>query len=100
MQHISNKPNLLIIEDNQVEAKVLRLDLKDKFDVKCVFHADQAKQYLASKNVDLILLDVNMPDMDGIALCREIKLIKSLQQIPIGQIKREFRGAMLGCWMC
>jgi PleD family two-component response regulator len=83
VQHISNKPNLLIIEDNQVEAKVLRLALKDKFDVKCVFHADQAKQYLASKNVDLILLDVNMPDMDGIALCREIKLIKSLQQIPI-----------------
>lgn len=51
--------------------------------IVCVGSADQAKEYLASKSADLILMDVMMPGVDGISLTREVRTAARTSHIPI-----------------
>jgi len=43
----------------------------------------QALKVLAASNIDLLITDVNMPEMDGIALVREVRKTKSRDELPI-----------------
>lgn len=45
------------------------------------YTCDKARQMLKSEQFDLVILDVNLPDGDGFALCREVKL--SLPELPV-----------------
>ncbi len=64
---------ILVVDD---EIDILTL-LKDYFEINGyqVFTAKNGKEALekASQNPDLILLDVNMPDMDGLSVCAHIR---------------------------
>jgi PleD family two-component response regulator len=53
------------------------------YDVTCATNAKKAKAYLAEKKPDLILMDIMMPDQDGISLTREIHSEPSTAHIPI-----------------
>ncbi len=53
------------------------------YDVACVSDAAKAKAYLSAKKPDLILMDIMMPDQDGISLTREIRSEPSTAHIPI-----------------
>ncbi|HRQ23165.1 MAG TPA: response regulator, partial [Anaerolineales bacterium] len=46
-------------------------------------HAAQAIATLENEAVDLILMDINMPDMDGYSLTAKIKGIEKFSRIPI-----------------
>src|SRR5690349_14039748 len=43
----------------------------------------QALKVLAASTIDLLITDVNMPEMDGIALVREVRKTKSRDELPI-----------------
>jgi DNA-binding response OmpR family regulator len=43
----------------------------------------KALEVLATEKPDLILLDVNMPEIDGYELCRKLRLIDSMKDIPV-----------------
>ncbi|MGE0114942.1 MAG: response regulator transcription factor [Steroidobacteraceae bacterium] len=65
---------LLIVEDEQALAKVLRRHLVDAgFDVHLVFTGAGGLKAAESKPFDLILLDVMLPDIDGLEVCRKIR---------------------------
>ncbi|MFZ3581691.1 response regulator [Loktanella sp. DJP18] len=55
------------------------------FDVTSVISADAALKYLAKKNtkIDCFLLDINMPGMNGIELCRAIRAISGYGHTPV-----------------
>ena len=67
---------ILIVEDHPIVSESLaRLITNSNLDVKC-FHAPNAAKGLAFLNgnsFDLILLDVNLPDMNGIEFCKTAK---------------------------
>lgn len=83
--------DILIVDDSEDQLLVLRAILKEEgyTDVHLAISADQAFEILGLKdnnkkeNIDLILMDINMPNVDGIEACIEIKKNKELKDIPI-----------------
>jgi two-component system, cell cycle response regulator DivK len=72
------------VEDN-FENRLLVRRLLQAYGYKVVEaeNASQAKETLKSVQPDLILLDINMPDVDGYTLTSEIRAIPALARIPI-----------------
>ena len=67
------KMRILAIDDNTVNLATLEQELKDKYEVIPMISGRRAIKYLYCEKVDLILLDVQMPVMDGVETLREIR---------------------------
>jgi DNA-binding response OmpR family regulator len=64
----------LIVDDDRVLADVLAFTLRrEGFQVVQAYDGEAALQYWAEEQPDLIVLDVNLPKMDGFAVCRRIR---------------------------
>jgi two-component system, cell cycle response regulator DivK len=72
------------VEDN-FENRLLVRRLLQAYGYKVVEaeNAVQAKEVLKSARPDLILLDINMPDVDGYTLTSQLRAIPALARIPI-----------------
>lgn len=53
------------------------------FDVDCAGNAKKAREALEKRHPDLILMDIMMPDQDGISLTRELRADQKTAAIPI-----------------
>ena len=75
---------ILHVEDN-FENRILirRLLMSEDYDVLEAENASQALEILATTTPDLILMDINMPDVDGYSLTADLKTRPNLQKIPI-----------------
>jgi two-component system cell cycle response regulator DivK len=72
------------VEDNPDNRSLIRrvLEAEDYAVVEAI-NAQQALEKLDSSNIDLVLMDINMPDMDGYTLTAKIKAIQKFSKIPI-----------------
>lgn len=69
-----NKRRLLLVEDDIDLAAGIGEYLADHgLDVDFAYNAAQARERVGATTFDLLVLDVNLPGQDGIALCRELK---------------------------
>lgn len=72
---------ILVIEDNDELRKLLRITLETNgYDVFCTTSGQEGLNVLRAKKVDTILLDLVLPDGDGLAL---IASIKQLSDAPV-----------------
>lgn len=81
---MSNEQKILLVDDEQDILEFLSYNLK-KEGYK-VFTANNGKEAITiakKENPDLIILDVMMPDMDGIETCREVREIPELKNVMI-----------------
>ena len=79
-----NKGTILYVEDNPDNRNLIRRVLEaDGYSVIVAINASQAIEKLEKNRVDLILMDINMPDMDGYTLTTKIKGIQIFSKIPI-----------------
>ncbi|MCX7737768.1 MAG: SpoIIE family protein phosphatase [Candidatus Kapabacteria bacterium] len=81
-----NKQNevILIIDDSPNNLELAGSILESVgYDVVPVSSGAEALQILAYIRPDLILLDIMMPEMDGIEVCKRIKQIENIKDIPI-----------------
>lgn len=63
-----------IVDDDPEVAAVLEEGLRlFDYEAFCVYTGERAVQRCSQGDVDLVLLDVNMPDMDGFEVCRRLK---------------------------
>jgi len=71
---MSESTSILIVDDNPSMVNTLAdiLNVKD-FEVHAAYSGAQALEILRSQPVDILLTDVKMPDMDGVALYRETR---------------------------
>lgn len=77
-------PNILIVDDIPANLKVLGDILKGEgFKVRPVPNGNLALQVASKEKPDLILLDIMMPDMDGYEVCRRLKEMPELSDIPV-----------------
>jgi PleD family two-component response regulator len=85
MNELDFRSTLLIVDDNKMNLNVLGTIFKEETDYKLAFATSGADaiDILASTKVDLVLLDVMMPEMDGFETCRRIKENKQTKDIPI-----------------
>lgn len=65
---------VLIVEDEQKVAEVLRRGLiEESYEVEFAYDGEQGLRLATSGNYDLILLDVNLPLMNGLDLCKKLR---------------------------
>jgi CheY-like chemotaxis protein len=84
---VSDNPlKVLIVEDDSQLAEYLT-DFIDDYDASIVVQVANnglsALDYLKDNRVDIIIMDLMMPGMDGIELCKEVKLMTHTCEIPI-----------------
>ena len=75
---------VLVVDDIPANVKLLEARLMaDYFDVLCAHSGAEALEILDRNMVDIVLLDVMMPDMDGFEVCRRIKAKPQTMHIPV-----------------
>jgi len=81
---MSENQTILIIDDIEENIDILERQLTSaEFNVLTANEGPKGLHILKKEHVDLILLDINMPIIDGITLLSNIKEDKSLSHIPI-----------------
>lgn len=65
---------ILLIEDNEDMAKLIALHLRDlQFNVELCFDGNKGLQLAKNNHFDLIILDLMLPGLDGLSICRTIR---------------------------
>lgn len=81
---MTNPKTILYIEDNPDNRLLVRRILNAHgFRLLEAEHASKALEVLQSETPDLILMDINMPEMDGYTLTAKIRRIPRLTTIPV-----------------
>jgi diguanylate cyclase (GGDEF)-like protein len=76
--------NILIVDDTADNLRLLSKTLtKEGYQVRCAINGSIALLTIKTKIPDLILLDVNMPDIDGFEVCQQLKMSELTKDIPI-----------------
>ena len=98
-----DKPTILIVDDTPDNIMLLSRLLKDRYHTKVATNGSTALQIAnATPDLDLILLDVMMPGVDGYDTCRQLKANPVTAEIPVifltakSQVEDEARGLNLG----
>ena len=79
-----NPNRILIVDDEERNVKLVKgMILSEKYEIATASCGQEALDYLESSSVDLIVLDVMMPDIDGFEVCRRLKEDDATRNIPI-----------------
>ena len=96
------KQTVLVVDDDPNNLMVLSESIKDICRILVARNGVEALKRILENRVDLILLDIVMPDMDGHEVCRKLKEDHRAKQIPIifltskGTVGDEAFGLSLG----
>jgi hypothetical protein len=78
------KPKVLVVDDKKSNQLALEAVLGADYQLVCADSGEEALAMLTSqKDVDLILMDVQMPGMDGFETATEVKRIEGFKDVPI-----------------
>lgn len=104
MEDPDKKKTILIVEDSPDNIDVLVGILQNNYRLKIATNGEKALRIAAQGNSpDLILLDIQMPGIDGYEVCRLLKKNPSTRQIPVifvtalSSVNEEEKGFALGC---
>lgn len=95
-----DKQKILIVDDDENIAELISLYLlKQCFDTEIAYNGTDALKLVNTYNPNLILLDIMLPDMDGYAVCTEIRKTKKTPIIMLsakGEVFDKVLGLRLG----
>lgn len=75
---------ILIVDDTPDNLDLLSSVLKKRgYEIRCAISGSIALQIAQSKWADLILLDIQMPEMDGYEVCQQLKANSQTENIPV-----------------
>ena len=78
------KPTILVVDDMTTTLLLIHDLLKDTYEVKIAKSGTKALEILNAPNdIDLILLDVEMPDINGYEVCKILKNNEQTKNIPV-----------------
>ena len=80
----TERRKILVVDDEKVITDLAKTYLEQYgFDVVCAYDGEEALDLVTSEKPDLILLDVILPKIDGIEVCKRLKEQSEYQSIPI-----------------
>ncbi|MDN5107923.1 diguanylate cyclase [Aliarcobacter butzleri] len=78
------RPTILIVDDMTTNLLLLSDLLRDEYEIKIAKNGTKALEILNAPNeVDLVLLDIEMPDINGYEVCRKLKNNNQTKNLPI-----------------
>jgi two-component system, chemotaxis family, chemotaxis protein CheY len=81
---------ILVVDDSESIRQLLSFTLERAgFEVAVAVDGEDALRMLDGKNLDLVLTDLNMPNMDGISLIRQVRLNDHYKRVPIVMLTTE-----------
>lgn len=102
-QSANAKQSILIVDDTPDNLRLVAALLKDKYQTRVATNGEKAIQLAAiNPKPDLILLDVEMPGLDGYEVCSMLKANPLTEDIPVvfltarSRVEEEERGLLLG----
>jgi len=76
-----SEEHILIVEDEEKIAILLQDYFTDSgYKTSILENGNDVEPYIKTKNVDLVLLDINLPGLDGLSVCKNIR---QFSQVPI-----------------
>lgn len=94
---------ILVVDDVKANVKLLETRLlAEYFEVLCAYSGPEALEICENGKVDVVLLDVMMPDMDGFEVCQRLKSDPATAHIPVvmvtalDQVSDRIRGLEAG----
>ncbi|CAM3688151.1 response regulator transcription factor [Cytobacillus oceanisediminis] len=93
------KEKILVVDDEWNMRQLLNIQLSSRFDIKEAGSGIEALDVLKKEMVDLVILDLMMPDLDGWQVCKKIR---ETSQVPIlmltarGDVKDKVQGFTVG----
>lgn len=81
--------NIMLVDDSTAIRNLLKNALIGKYNIVEAEHGKDALAKLGAQNIDLFLLDVNMPEMDGLTLLEELRKLPACKSTPILMLTTE-----------
>ena len=78
-----DKQRILIVEDENLNIDILMKTLGNEYKITIAKTGEQALKRASNNSLDLVLLDIMLPDMDGYEVCRRLKKMPHLKNVPI-----------------
>ena len=84
MEKQETKPKVLVVDDSEFELQLVDFILQEKnYQTVLAGNGTDALIILETLTPDLILLDIMLPDFDGFEVCKKLKTIDKLKDIPV-----------------
>ena len=81
MVAVTDKPRIFIVEDERRIARFLQIELEHEgFETATESNGKRAFERIIQENYNLVLLDIMLPEMDGLTICRKVR---ALSEVPI-----------------
>jgi CheY-like chemotaxis protein len=81
---MKKRPVVLVIEDNPPNLELVQFLLEESgWTVRTAMTAEEGRRAVGESIPDLILMDVLLPDEDGLTLAQEFRTRKGLESLPI-----------------
>ncbi|HMX61709.1 MAG TPA: response regulator [Candidatus Sumerlaeota bacterium] len=80
---MSRKARILAVDDENDILLIVRTSLKDEYDVDTASSGAEALQKIQDNPPDLVILDMMMPEMDGIEVLEEIRRMTQTATTPV-----------------
>ncbi len=77
------KPRLLLVDDQPINIQLMHQVFSRECQLFMATSGEQALALCVNQQPDLVLLDVEMPGMDGLEVCRRLKQEESTRSIPV-----------------
>ncbi len=83
--------NFLLVDDSAIIRKMVKIALKKVFKGEILEAGDglEALNVLSMNTVDLIICDINMPNMDGMEFLSRVKATDEFKEIPVIMLSTE-----------
>lgn len=76
--------HILLVEDDKNISKLVKYNLeKAGFQCTAVVTGEDAFEVLSTESIDLVILDIMLPKMDGLEVCKEIRADQRMGVVPI-----------------
>ncbi|MGZ5802340.1 MAG: response regulator [Burkholderiaceae bacterium] len=79
----NHKHTILIVDDVPMNIHILAETLCNDYHIKIAASGKDALLVFESFHIDLVLLDVQMPVMDGFEVCRRMKAVAGKESVPV-----------------
>src|SRR5579872_7163965 len=91
---------ILVVDDESQITRVLRTSLSSQgYDVRVANDGETALEIMKDWTPDLVITDLSMPNMDGLQLCRQLRLVSKIPIIVLsvkGEEKTKVRALDAG----